>query len=85
MSKPVSTCSREWGTTNTVAASDTAARITGIENTHRQVVVAMLAAAVFLHEQLRPMQLVGAGLVLLAALLASRNALEAAVAAVERG
>ena len=44
MSKPVSTCSREWGTTNTVAASDTAARITGIENTHGQVVLSMIAA-----------------------------------------
>ena len=47
--------------------------------------VAMVTAAVFLHEQLRPMQLVGAGLVLLAALLASRNAPEATKAAVERG
>lgn len=47
--------------------------------------VAMIAAAVFLHEQLRPLQLVGAGLVLLAALLASRNAPEATQAAVERG
>ena len=47
--------------------------------------VAMIAAAVFLHEQLRPLQLVGAGLVLFAALLASRNAPEATQAAVERG
>jgi drug/metabolite transporter (DMT)-like permease len=47
--------------------------------------VAILAAAVFLHEQLRPLQFLGAGLVLAAALLASRNAPEAAEAAVERG
>jgi drug/metabolite transporter (DMT)-like permease len=46
--------------------------------------VAMVTASVFLHEQLRPLQLVGAGLVLLAALLASRNAPEATQAAVER-
>jgi drug/metabolite transporter (DMT)-like permease len=46
--------------------------------------VAMVTAAVFLHEQLRPLQLMGAALVLLAALLASRNAPEAAQAAVER-
>jgi len=45
----------------------------------------MVTASVFLHEQLRSLQLVGAGLVLLAAVLASRNAPEAAQAAVERG
>jgi drug/metabolite transporter (DMT)-like permease len=46
--------------------------------------VAMVTAAVFLHEQLRPLQFVGAGLVLLAALLASRKTPEAAPALAER-
>lgn len=47
--------------------------------------VAMITAAVFLGERLGPLQLVGAGFVLAAALLASRNKPEAAEAAVERG
>lgn len=47
--------------------------------------VAMVAAAIFLHEELRPLQMVGAALVLAAALMASRNAPEAAEASVERG
>ena len=48
--------------------------------------VAMITAAVFLNEHLRPLQLVGAGLVLLAAVLASRDAPpEAAHAVPERG
>jgi drug/metabolite transporter (DMT)-like permease len=46
--------------------------------------VAMVTAAVFLHEQLRPLQFVGAGLVLLAALLASRKTPEATPAVAER-
>jgi drug/metabolite transporter (DMT)-like permease len=46
--------------------------------------VAMVTASVFLHEQLRPLQFVGAGFVLLAAVLASRNRPEATRAAVER-
>lgn len=47
--------------------------------------VAMVTAAVLLGEKLGPMQLVGAGCVLAAALLASRNKPEATEAAVERG
>ncbi len=47
--------------------------------------VAILLAAVFLHEQLRALQFVGAALVLAAALLASRTAPQATEAAVERG
>lgn len=47
--------------------------------------VAMVLAAIFLHEKLGPLQMLGAGLVLGAALLASRNKPEAAEAAVERG
>ncbi|MFN8586692.1 MAG: EamA family transporter [Candidatus Eisenbacteria bacterium] len=47
--------------------------------------VAMCTAAIFLGEHLGAMQLVGAGLVLAAALLASRNNPEATEAAVERG
>jgi drug/metabolite transporter (DMT)-like permease len=47
--------------------------------------IAMVTASLFLHEQLLPMQLVGAGMVLLAALLASRNTPGVTQAAVERG
>jgi len=47
--------------------------------------VAVIAAAAFLHEQLRPLQLAGAVLVLAAALLASNDRPEAPKAAVERG
>jgi drug/metabolite transporter (DMT)-like permease len=47
--------------------------------------VAILLAAGFLHEQLRALQIVGAALVLTAALLASRTAPQASEAAVERG
>jgi drug/metabolite transporter (DMT)-like permease len=47
--------------------------------------VAMLTAGVFLHERMRPVQFVGAALVLLAALLASRNTPRVTEAAVERG
>lgn len=47
--------------------------------------VAMVTAAIFLEEKLGPLQLVGAGFVLAAALLASRNKPEATEAAVERG
>jgi drug/metabolite transporter (DMT)-like permease len=47
--------------------------------------VAILAAAMFLHERLRPLQFLGAALVLAAALLATRNTPQAPEAAVERG
>ncbi len=47
--------------------------------------VAMFTAGFFLHEQLRPLQFVGAALVLGAALLASRDTPRASEAAVERG
>jgi drug/metabolite transporter (DMT)-like permease len=47
--------------------------------------VAMLTAGVFLHERMRPIQLVGAALVLTAALMASRNTPGTTEAAVERG
>ena len=47
--------------------------------------VAILAAGIFLHEQLRAVQFVGAALVLLAALLASRDRPLASEAAAERG
>jgi len=47
--------------------------------------VAMFTAGIFLHEQLRPLQFVGAALVLTAALLASRDQPRASEAAVERG
>jgi drug/metabolite transporter (DMT)-like permease len=47
--------------------------------------VAIVAAGVFLHEQLRVIQFVGAALVLLAALLASRDRPQASQAAAERG
>jgi len=47
-------------------------------------VVAILAASVFLHESLRPMQLLGAGMVVTAALIASREHPETAAASVER-
>ncbi len=47
--------------------------------------VAILAAGVFLHERLGPLQFIGAALVLTAALLASRNSPQATEAAVERG
>ncbi|MCC6652988.1 MAG: EamA family transporter [Candidatus Eisenbacteria bacterium] len=47
--------------------------------------VAMVLAAVFLHEHLGPLQLVGAALVLATGVLASRNKPEAIEASVERG
>src|ERR1051326_8873715 len=47
-------------------------------------VVAVLSAALFLGESLRPMQLAGAGLVIGAALLASRDHPETVAASVER-
>jgi drug/metabolite transporter (DMT)-like permease len=47
-------------------------------------VVAILAAAVFLGEMLRPQQLVGAAMVIAASILASRDHPEAAEASVER-
>lgn len=47
--------------------------------------VAMIAAGLFLHEKLGGLQFVGAALVLAAAAMASRNAPQAAEAAVERG
>ena len=47
--------------------------------------VAIFLAGFLLHEQLRPIQFAGAVLVLVAALLASRNAPEATRAVVERG
>lgn len=47
-------------------------------------VVAIVAAALFLGETLRPIQLVGAGMVIVAALLASRAHPEAVEATVER-
>ena len=50
MSKPASTCSREWGTTTTVPAKATAATVTGKANTHGQVLLSMIAA-----EMNRPM------------------------------
>jgi drug/metabolite transporter (DMT)-like permease len=46
---------------------------------------AIVSAAIFLHERLGPVQLVGAALVLAAALLASRSSPAAGEAAVERG
>ncbi len=46
--------------------------------------VAIVTAGIFLHEQLRPVQFVGAALVLLAALLASRGSPAATQATVER-
>jgi len=47
--------------------------------------VAILAAGLFLHERLRAIQFLGAALVLLAALLASRDRPRASEAAAERG
>jgi drug/metabolite transporter (DMT)-like permease len=47
-------------------------------------VVAILSAALFLGESLRPLQMAGAGMVIVAALLASRDHPETAVASVER-
>lgn len=47
--------------------------------------VAMVAAGLFLHERLRAFQFLGAALVLVAALLASRDRPQATEAAVERG
>ena len=47
-------------------------------------VVAILSAALFLGESLRPLQMVGAGMVIGAALLASRDHPETVAASVER-
>ena len=44
MSKPASTCSREWGTTTMVPANAMTAMVTGNANTHGQVALSMIAA-----------------------------------------